>query len=381
MGASGSIGTQTIDVVEQHHDDLSIIGMAVGRRTETLEKHLAHHRLPYACVEMPDDARRLAARYPHTVFFCGDEGLLHLCAVRDYDLAVNALQGFVGLRPTLEVIKSGRDVALANKETLVAGGSLVTAAAKRHKVSILPIDSEHSAIWQCMRGGRRKEVRRLIITASGGALRQLTRDQLPHVTVQQALCHPTWSMGAKITIDCATMMNKGFEVIEAHWLFGLGYDRIDVVLHPQSIIHSMVEFDDHAVLAQMGVSDMRIPIQYALSYPQRWPDDTASLDLTAIGTLAFSAMDMVRYPLLKLAYDVGRKGGNLPAVMNGANETAVRLFLDGNIGLLDIEKAIFAAVDQAGFIEHPDLADIIAADGWAHEFVMNGCWKRTETIK
>ena len=376
LGASGSIGQQTVDVISQHSDAYQITGVSVGHNIEFLKSFLNHCPVGFVCVQQPQQLPALQEEYPSVRFFSGSDGLIELTSVCDYDLAVNALQGFVGLAPTLNIIEHGHDIALANKETLVAAGELVMAAARQHKVSILPLDSEHSAIWQCLQTSQVSDISRLIITASGGSLRQYSRAELADVTRKQALNHPTWKMGAKITIDSATMMNKGFEIIEAHWLFGMPYEKIDVIIHPESVIHSMIEFKDHTVMAQLGVSDMRLPIQYALSYPRRWTNNSASLDLVQLGRLDFAAADFERYPLLQLAYETGKAGGNKAAAVNGANEAAVRMFLNDEIGFLDIEKAVFSAAAHMTFTSRCDLNDIIQTDNWARQYVLSKEWMK-----
>ena len=369
LGASGNLGTQTIDIVNQHKDEFEVIGLSIGKNIKCLENILSTNRAKYVCVQLEDDYLYLKDKYKDIQFFFGDEGLIQLSSIKEADLLFNCLQGFIGLKPTIAAIEAGIDIAIANKETLVAAGSIVTEAAKINNVKLIPVDSEHSAIYQCLLGNEMKDVKRLVITASGGSFRDLNREQLADVTVESALKHPRWSMGHKITIDSATMMNKGFEVIEAHWLFDIPYEKIDVILHPQSIVHSMVEYVDHSVIAQLGVTDMRVPIQFALTQPTRLTNNIDTLDLTEIGKLEFSKMDMVRFPLLKLAYDLGKKGGNLTAVMNGANEAAVRLFLEGKCSFLDIEKYIFEAVENCKFIKNPTLDDIIESNDYAIDYV------------
>ena len=374
LGASGSIGQQTIDVIRQHPDHYVITAVSVGHNVDYLKQFLTDHSVRFVCIADPQKLPALQAQYPKITFFSGDQGLIEITNQNCYDLAVNALQGLVGLKPTLNVIAHGHDVALANKETLVAGGSLVMEKAKENHCHIFPIDSEHSAIWQCLQGNKQSEVKRLIITASGGPFFHCSLEELQKVTLAQALHHPTWTMGAKITIDSATLMNKGFEVIEAHWLFGMPYEKIDVIIHPESVIHSLVEYQDHAVMAQMGVSDMRIPIQYALSYPKRWSNDTHSLDLATLKTLHFEARDDVKFPLLKLAYQSGNKKGNCTAALNGANEQAVAMFRNEEIKYLDIAKAITYAISKCQFIEKPDIDDIMETDRQARQLVLNKEW-------
>ncbi|MBR2826678.1 MAG: 1-deoxy-D-xylulose-5-phosphate reductoisomerase [Erysipelotrichaceae bacterium] len=369
LGASGSIGSQTVDIVSQHPDLFEITALSVGHNVAFLENYLKNNKPQHVCVADEADCLRLQKEYPQISFFYGAEGLMRLSELQNVDLVVNSLQGFVGLLPTLNALQHGYNVALANKETLVAAGSIVTEAARRNNVKLIPIDSEHSAIFQCLQGSKHSEINKLIITASGGSFRNLSREELGNVTLKQALSHPNWSMGKKITIDSATMMNKGFEVLEARWLFDIDYDHIETILHYESVVHSLVEFRDHSMLAQLGVSDMRVPIQYALAYPDRLVNNTESLDLAKLSELHFRKMDYDRYPLLRLAFDVGRKGGNLAAVMNGANEKAVNLFLNEKISFLDIERLIFQAVDNCCFISDPSVDDIINSDRWAQQYV------------
>ena len=297
----------------------------------------------------------------------GEEGALEVAAHPEVSTVVSAIVGSRGLRPTLAAIRAGKTIGLANKETLVMAGAIVMREAEKAGVSILPVDSEHSAIFQCLNGERPGDVQRIILTASGGAFRDLSREALESVTREQALTHPNWSMGAKVTIDSATMMNKGLEVIEAHWLFDLPYDRIDVVIHPESIVHSMVEFRDGAVMAQLGTPDMRVPIQYALSYPARLPLTARPLDLVALGALHFRRADFARFPCLKMAYEAGRAGGTMPAVLNAANEVAVERFLAGEISFLAIEEVIERVLSAHDCIANPTLEAIEEADRWARE--------------
>lgn len=369
LGASGSIGMQTIDVVLQHSQDFQIMALGVGRNIERLKEILTKITVDTVCVQEEKDAVQLAESYPQITFLHGEEGMIQLAQRQDYDLLVNALVGFVGFLPTLRAIESNHDVALANKETLVCGGKMIYEALHQYKRSLYPIDSEHSAIFQCLQGNRMDQVKRLIITASGGSFRTKSREELKDVTVEQALAHPNWTMGAKITIDSADMMNKGFEVTEAHWLFDMDYDKIDVVMHPESVVHSMVEYVDHSTMAQMGAPDMRLPIQYALTWPQRYPlQQEEPLDLTKIGELHFSKPDVRRFPLLALAYQAGRKGGNLSAVMNAANEVANAAFRHGEIPFLMIEDIVIEAVNKAPFKEIESVQDLLDADAWGRSY-------------
>ncbi len=376
LGASGSIGTQTLDVVRHHSNEFEVIGVSVGHNMKKLSEILSEFAsIRYVCVARYADMIEMKNQFPEHTFFSGDEGLKELVSVDEYDIFVNAIVGFRGLVPTLTAIEHEKIIALANKESLVAGGPLVKEALKQHKVPLYPIDSEHSAIFQCLQGNNKKEVDKLIITASGGSFRDKTRDELKNVTVKEALHHPNWDMGGRITIDSATMMNKGFEVIEAHYLFDIDYEDIEVVIHRESVIHSMVQYCDHAIIAQLGTADMRLPIQYALSYPKRLEMKNAEkFDFKRMFSLHFDVASTKRYPLLQLAFDVGKKGGNLGAIMNGADEEAVDLFLHEKISFLDIEKYVMKAVEEIPYIAHPTLEEIIESDAKAREFVRSA-WK------
>ena len=370
LGASGSIGRQTIDVIQQHPDLFELVSFGVGSRIDYAREILRTFDVPVFAVQNEKDALTLSKEYPDKTVLYGAEGLETL-AKGDYDVLVNALVGFAGFAPTLAAIESGHDVALANKETLVCGGELINRALALYGRSLVPIDSEHSAIFQCLQGNRMRQVKRLIVTASGGAFRNRSRDELADVTVEDALAHPNWSMGAKITIDCANMMNKGFEVTEAHWLFNVPYEQIDVLMHPESIVHSMVEFVDQSVMAQMGTPDMRLPIQYALSWPDRLALNEPALDLAKVGTLHFENPDTERFPLLALAYEAGRKGGNLGAVMNAANEVANAAFRSHEIRFPMIEEIVIGAVHEAPFQELKSVDDLIKANAWGDEYARN----------
>lgn len=367
LGASGSIGTQTLDILLQHLDEFEIVAISVGKRVNVLKEYLNKYPLSFACVQDENDFDELSKQYPNTTFYYGDLGLEKLASLDNIDVVCNAIQGIAGLIPTIRAMEHHADVAIANKESLVAAGDLVNEVSRKYNATLIPVDSEHSAIFQTLNGYDKKDIKKLIITASGGSFRELNREQLKNVTLQQALKHPRWHMGAKITIDSATMMNKGFEVIEAHVLFGLPYEQIDVILHPQSIVHSMTEFVDHSVIAQLGVADMRLPIQYALTYPRRIVNTSDSLSLAEIGSLTFSNMDYERFPLLDLAYAVGLKGGNMTTILNGANEMAVDMFLNDEISFIDIERINFETIRQAKdfFIEKPTLEEILESNKWA----------------
>lgn len=372
LGASGSIGIQTLDVIVHHPEQFHLVGCSVGYNIEQLHHILQRWELEIICVVEQNVAVTLQSQYPKCKVVYGEAGLQRLAEYEAYDILVNAVVGFRGLVPTLTAIEHRKDVALANKESLVAGGPLVKQALAKYQVHLYPIDSEHSAIFQCLQGNDHGEVSTLIVTASGGSFRDKTREELHNVSVAQALHHPNWSMGGRITIDSATMMNKGFEVIEAHYLFDIAFDQIQVVIQRESVIHSMVQYCDHAVIAQLGTADMRLPIQYALTYPNRLPmEHVQPLNLLDFPALHFEQADMKRYPLLALAYEVGKKGGNLGAVMNGADEMAVALFLEEKISFLDIEVSIQKAVAQATFIQDPSLYDLIQSDAEARAFVKN----------
>lgn len=369
LGSTGSVGKNTLEVVRQHPEQFQIAAMAAGANVELFAEQIKEFQPEVVSVgnrEAAVSLKNLLGTHKTEILY-GEEGLLHVAGFTSSDFVMTAILGSVGVAPTLAAIEAGKTIGLANKETLVSAGHLVMKAAHEKDVSIIPVDSEHSAIFQCLQGERREDVAKIIITASGGSFRQRSRAELVNVTVQDALQHPNWSMGAKITIDSATMMNKGFEVIEAHWLFALPYEQIECVLHYESIIHSMVEYKDRAVMAQLGTPDMKVPIQYALSYPKRLPLPTEPLDLLKIGTLHFAPLDEERYPLLRLAYQCGKQGGTLPTVLNAANEIAVARFLRREIGFLTIEKIAEYVCESHENTANPSLEAIQAADFWARE--------------
>ena len=366
LGSTGSIGKQTLEVVAANPDKLKVRALAAHRSDELLEQQIRQFEPDIAVLSDKDAAARLAARYHgKTKILAGDEGLLAAATYDGADTVLASMVGYAGLRPTLAAIECGKNIALANKETLVAAGSLVMAAVRKHGVSLTPVDSEHSAIFQSLRGGAEKEVKRLIVTASGGPFRGKKRSELENVTLAQCLKHPNWSMGPKVTLDSSTLANKGLEVMEAHWLFDMPYDKIDVVVHPQSIVHSLVEFCDGSVIAQLGEPDMRLPIQYALSWPDRFDYSFEQLDLVKAASLTFEAPDLEAFPSLKIAVDCGKAGGTLPCAFNAANEEAVNAFLHDKIKYLDIPY-ITAAVTQAhDNVAEPQIEDIEQADAWA----------------
>lgn len=370
MGATGSIGTQTLDIIREHPEEFKLVAISVGRNIDLTRKIINEFHPKVVSLLEKSAADILKAEFPSVTFYSGTEGLSEVALFDQADIVVNAVLGSVGLKPTLEAIEAKKTIAIANKETLVTAGHLVMEAAEKNGVKLLPIDSEHSAIFQALQGEKEKNIERLIITASGGSFRDRTRAELKNVTVEEALNHPNWSMGAKITIDSATMMNKGLEVIEAHWLYSIEYERIDVLLHKESIIHSMVEFHDSSIIAQLGTPDMRVPIQYALSYPERLPLQSAKrLKLEEIGQLHFQEMDLERFRCLKFAYDVGKEGGTLPTVLNAANEAAVAAFLTGKISFLQIEDLIEKTITTHNNIPNPNLSVIQEVDRQARQYV------------
>lgn len=363
LGSTGSIGTQTLDVVAKHSDHFQIEGLAAGSNTTLLLEQVRKFRPRKISVGSRELAEQIKSEVPEgTEVFYGDQGLIEVAAGTDAEMVVTAVMGSLGLPSTLAAIEAGKTIGLANKETLVTAGHLVTALAKQKGVKLLPIDSEHSAIFQCLNGENRQDLASITLTASGGSFRDRTREELKQVTVQDALKHPNWSMGAKITIDSATMVNKGLEVIEAHWLFGLPYEQINVLLHPESIIHSFVEFKDTSIIAQLGNPDMRVPIQYALTYPQRWDSPSKRLSLAEAGSLHFREMDFERFPCLRLAYDCGKMGGTATTAFNAANEVAVARFLRREISFLQIEDIIERVLERHRNISEPILAEIEECD-------------------
>ena len=370
LGATGSIGTQTLDIIKEHSAEFKLVAMSVGKNIELTRKIVKDFQPELVSVQEKSISDTLKAEFPGTRFTYGEQGLIEVAVYKSANVLVNAVLGSVGLNPTLQAIEEGKTIAIANKETLVTAGHLVIDAAKRNNVPLLPVDSEHSAIFQALQGEKMKNIERLIITASGGSFRDRTRDQLENVTVEEALNHPNWSMGAKITIDSATMMNKGLEVIEAHWLFNLPYEKIDVLLHKESMIHSMVEFHDSSIIAQLGSPDMRVPIQFALTFPDRLPLASAKrLNLAEVGMLHFKEMDFERFRCLKFAYEAGRIGGTMPTVLNAANEIASAAFLQGKIRFLQIEDLVEKALEKHQTIENPSLALIQEVDKETRQFV------------
>ncbi|MBD2040572.1 1-deoxy-D-xylulose-5-phosphate reductoisomerase [Microcoleus sp. FACHB-672] len=376
LGSTGSIGTQTLDIVAQYPDQFRIVGLAAGRNVEMLAQQIRQFKPAIVAICDEDKLAELKEAIsdidPQPILLAGEAGVIEVARYGDAEAVVTGIVGCAGLLPTIAAIEAGKDIALANKETLIAGGPVVNPLVEKHGVKLLPADSEHSAIFQCLQGVPPGGLRRILLTASGGAFRDWPVEKLSQVTVADALKHPNWSMGRKITVDSATLMNKGLEVIEAHYLFGLDYDRIDIVIHPQSIIHSLIELQDTSVLAQLGWPDMRLPLLYALSWPERIYTDWEPLNLVKAGDLTFREPDHQKYPCMQLAYNAGRAGGSMPAVLNAANEQAVALFLDEKIQFLDIPRLIESACDkhQADNSPNPSLDDILTADQWARQEVL-----------
>ncbi|MCC5617603.1 1-deoxy-D-xylulose-5-phosphate reductoisomerase [Nostoc sp. CHAB 5836] len=381
VGSTGSIGTQTLDIVTQYPDQFRIVGLAAGGNVDLLAAQIRQFRPKIAAICLEDKLPALKEAIidldPQPILLAGDAGVIEVARYGDAQTVVTGIVGCAGLLPTIAAIKAGKDIALANKETLIAGAPVVLPLVEKHGVKLLPADSEHSAIFQCLQGVPKKGLRKILLTASGGAFRDWDVEKLADVTVADALKHPNWSMGRKITVDSATLMNKGLEVIEAHFLFGLDYDNIEIVIHPQSIIHSLIELQDTSVLAQLGWPDMRLPLLYALSWPDRIYTNWERLDLVKAGNLTFREPDHQKYPCMQLAYAVGKAGGSMPAVLNAANEQAVALFLDEKIRFLDIPRCIELVCDrhQNDHRTNPSLDDILAADKWARQEVLTATEK------
>jgi 1-deoxy-D-xylulose-5-phosphate reductoisomerase len=378
LGSTGSVGTNVLRVVDAFPDRLRVVALAAGRNVERLAEQIARYRPRAVSVSTPEASDALArlVDLSGVQVGVGEEGAVAVATQDDASMVVAAAVGAVGLVPTYRALEAGKDVALANKETLVMAGELMVAESRAHGGRLLPIDSEHCALHQCLDGRGPGEVRRLVLTASGGPFRTRPRETFDRITREEALCHPTWSMGRKITIDSATLMNKGLEVIEARWLFDLPAERVDVMIHPQSVVHSMVEFVDGTVLAQLGVTDMRLPIQYALSHPERWEAAIPGLDFTRAFGLDFDVPDHARFPCLGLAYRALQGGGTLPAVLNAANEEAVGAFLDGRIPFTAIPEQVGETMDARPARPLGALADVLAADAWAREHTREGLARR-----
>ena len=364
LGSTGSIGTQTLDVVRQHPNEFSVYALSAHRSLDLLIQQALEFNPAVVCIadeRLYQPLREALSDLPIKVM-AGEKAIAEMVTMPAIDVVVAAMVGYAGLRPTIEAIKAKKTIALANKETLVVAGEIICRLAKRHQVSILPVDSEHSAIFQSLVGEDMHSVEKLLLTASGGPFRTFTYEQMQHVTAAQALQHPNWEMGAKITIDSASMMNKGFEVIEARWLFDIPVEKIQVLVHPQSVIHSAVQFVDGSVKAQLGTPDMRIPIQYALTYPARWLSDVPRLDLFAVKQLTFEEPDMQRFSNLRLAYEAMEKGGNMPCILNAANEVVNLAFREGKCGFLQMSEVIEQTMGTTSFITEPTYEDYVQTD-------------------
>lgn len=373
LGSTGSIGTQTLEVVRAYPEDLHVVALAAGSNVTLMEQQVREFHPQLVAMGSEKTAKDLKERIADLsgiTVVAGMEGLIEVAVIPESEMLVTAIVGMIGIRPTVAAIQAGKHIALANKETLVTAGHLIMPMAKEYGVKILPVDSEHSAIFQSLQGNEHNKVSRILLTASGGPFRGKTREELKYVTVKDALKHPNWSMGQKITIDSATLVNKGLEVMEAKWLFGVSYDQVEVVVQPQSVIHSMVEYEDGAVMAQLGTPDMKLPIQYALFYPDRRFLKGDRLDFKTLKSITFEEPDMETFEGLKLAYEVGKEGGSLPTVFNAANEYAVARFLKGEIAFLEIYEMIKSCLAAHTKIEHPDLEDILQTQAWVDDYIL-----------
>ena len=371
LGSTGSIGTQTLDVVRNNKDELKVVGLAANKRVNEVEQQVREFNPKYVCMFDPEAAKELREKIADTGIkvMSGMDGLLEMVSVPEADTVLTAVVGMIGIRPTIKAIESGKDIALANKETLVCAGHIIMPLAKEKKVQILPVDSEHSAIFQSLVGQPKDKVEKILLTASGGPFRGKKREELAAMTAADALKHPNWDMGPKVTIDSSSLVNKGLEVMEARWLFDVSLDNIEVLVHPQSIVHSAVQYVDGAVIAQLGVPDMKLPIQYALFYPDRRPMAEKRLDLFELGSLTFEKPDTDTFRGLKLAFDSAYAGGSMPTVFNAANEMAVRRFLKGDIRYLEIFDMIEEAMTHHNKIENPDVSAILDTEKEVYEFL------------
>ncbi|MBP3350858.1 MAG: 1-deoxy-D-xylulose-5-phosphate reductoisomerase [Lachnospiraceae bacterium] len=371
LGSTGSIGTQTLDIVRNYSEELQVVALAAGNNVELLEKQIREFQPRVVAMWSEKAALDLKQRISdlEVSVLTGMEGLLAISVLSDVEVLVTAIVGMIGIRPTIEAIKAGKDIALANKETLVCAGHIIMPLAKEYNVSILPVDSEHSAIFQSLNGEPKNRISKILLTASGGPFRGKAREELQNMQVEDALKHPNWSMGRKITIDSSTLVNKGLEVMEAKWLFGVEPEQIQVVVHPQSIIHSMVEYVDGAVIAQLGIPDMKLPIQYALFYPDRRVMNEKKLDFFELQNMTFEKPDTETFYGLKLAYEALRSGGNVPTIYNAANEKAVALFLEKKISYLQIPEMIERSMSKIGRIENPDVEQILETENRVYEYI------------
>lgn len=374
LGVTGSIGTQALDVIRNKENEINLVGVTAHKNFAGLVDIIEEFSPKYIGVTdekcYRDIVEYCKKENKHLNLFFGEEALEKIATLKEIDTVLTSVVGIAGLKPTIKAIEAKKNIALANKETLVVAGDIVMSKAKENGVKILPVDSEHGAIFQCIQGNERKDISKIILTASGGPFRGKTRDDLKEITPKEALRHPKWNMGRKISIDSSTLVNKGLEVIEAHFLFGIDYDHIEVVVHPQSIVHSMVEYKDGSIIAQLGSTDMRLPIQYALSYPERRGAIAEKLDFKTISELTFEMPDMITFRCLELAFEAGKLGGNMPAIYNGANEIAVELFLDEKIKYLQIEEIIEDAMNKFPHVKNPNLQQVLDIDKQVREYVL-----------
>lgn len=375
LGSTGSIGTQTLEVV-RNNPDLGVVGLAAGSNIKLLEAQIREFKPKFAAVWSQENAKILKSKVADldVKIVCGMEGLLEIATIKEADIIVTAVVGMMGIRPTIAAINAGKDIALANKETLVTAGHIIMPLAKEKNVQILPVDSEHSAIFQCLHGENKSQIDKILLTASGGPFRGFTRNEMKHIRLEDALKHPNWAMGRKITIDSATMVNKGLEVMEAKWLFGVDLDKIEVVIQPQSVIHSMVQFVDGAIMAQLGTPDMKLPIQYALYYPERKYLPGKRLDFKMIKEITFDTPDLNNFYGLKFALEAAKQGGSMPTVFNAANEMAVAKFLNRRIGFLNITDIIDDSMKNIRFVDNPSLNEILEIENETYSYIESR-WK------
>ena len=369
LGSTGSVGTQSLNVIDNNKNKFNIKFLAANTNSKLLIEQVKKFNPEYVCIYDKSKYLELKKHINSSKILCGYDGLMELCELRNIDIVLNSIVGYSGLEPTLKIIESGTDIALSNKESIVQAGHLVINLAKSKNVNIFPVDSEHSAIWQCLFGEKKSKIRKIILTASGGPFRKLSKSKFESITVEQALSHPNWEMGRKISIDSATMMNKGFEMIEAFWLFNIDIRNIEIVVHPQSIIHSMVEFIDGSIKAQLSYPDMRLPIQYAFSFPERYNLDNLRFDIKDFYKLNFEILDLDKFKCVKLAFDAIKKGGSFPVVLNVSNDIAVDLFLNKKIGFTQIPYIINDCMNNHSFIKSPQLSDILSITNWTENYI------------
>ena len=369
LGSTGSVGKQSLEVISNHKNKFNVKFLAANSNIDLLIEQTKKFKPEFICIYDKSKYIELKNNISKTEILSGNEGLMNLCELSNVDIILNAISGYSGLEPTMKIIESGTDIALSNKESIVQAGHLVMNLAKSKNVNIFPVDSEHSALWQCMVGEQENKIRKIILTASGGPFRTLSKDDFSNVTVAQALNHPNWEMGKKITIDSATMMNKGFEMIEAHWLFSIDSKNIEIVVHPQSIIHSMVEYIDGSIKAQLSNPDMRLPIQYAFSFPKRYELNDLTFDIKKFSRLDIEPIDLDKFKCLKLSFDAINKGGSNPVILNVANDIAVDLFLNNKIKFIQIPDIIEDCMSNHSYINSPKLSDILSLTKWTKNYI------------